>query len=324
MGIDAIVLAGDRKGARLLYGTNKAFLMLKGKPLLSYVLRALDASEEIRSIHIVGPVERVRESLSEFQFRKPISYIDQGESIFQNLWYGSLHSFPEYVRGSDYRSLAGSKEADKVVLATTCDMPMLEPAEVDAFIRQSPINDYDLIFGVTRKEMLLPFLHTPQTPGFSFAYFCFRDQIIRHSNVFLLRPLKLGFVMEEFIPMIYNFRYQKKWRNIFGSLGYILSLGIGPRGIWYFLMLQLAKSADLKGWGRIRELARKRVSLKAVLDYVNPIMQTRFTAQETIGPGTALDADSEEDLAIFEQTYDRWKEIQKRILEGESPLLKEG
>jgi len=318
-----LILAGDRKGARLLYGTNKAFLMLKGRPLVSYVLSALDRSVEVRSIHIVGPVDRIRELLARFPCQKPISYIEQGDTIFQNLWYGSLHTFPEYVRGTDYRNLSGSKEADKIVLAATCDMPMLEPAEIDAFIRSSPVNDYDLIFGVTRKEMLLPFLHTPQTPGFSFAYFCFRDQIIRHANVFLLRPLKLGFVMEEFIPMIYNFRYQKQWRNIFGSLGYILSLGIGPRGIWYFLILQLAKSADLKNRRRLREFARNRITLQKVLDYVQPIMQTRFTAQETIGPGTALDADSEEDLAIFEQTFEQWKEIQRRILEGKYPLPRE-
>ncbi len=323
MGIDALVLAGDRKGARLLYGGNKAFLMLRGKPLLSYVLSALDRAEEIRSIHIAGPKDRIRKLLFEFQYSKPVSYIDQGETIFQNLWFGALHTFPEYERGADYKTLSHLPEADKVVLATTCDMPMLEPAEIDAFIRQSPIPDYDLIFGVTRKELLLPFLHRDHQPGFSFAYFCFRDQIIRHANVFLLRPLQLGFVMEEIIPMIYSFRYQKQWRNIFGSLRYILSLGIGPRGLWYFMWLQTAKSADLRDHRKLRDWARKHITLQKVLDYVQPIMQTRFTAQETIGPGTTLDADSEEDLAVFEQTYDRWKEIQTQILEGKYPLPKD-
>jgi len=320
MAIDTLVLAGDRKGAKLVYGANKAFLMLRGKPLVSYVLSALDRSEEVRSIHIVGPVERMRELLSEFKYQKPVFYIEQGENIFQNIWLGALHTFPQYQRGADYKNLSHLPEANKIVLATTCDMPMLEPVEIDTFIRQAPINDYDLIFGVTRKEMLLPFLQTKNSPGFTFAYFCFKDQIIRHANIFLLRPLKLGYVMEEFIPMIYSFRYQKKWRNILGSLSYILSLGIGLRSIYYFLMLQMAKSADLNNRRKIRDWARKRITLKQILDYAQPIMQTRFTTQETIGPGTTLDADSEEELAIFEQNFDQWKQIQSQILQGNYTL----
>ena len=75
MGIDALVLAGDRKGAKLLYGTNKAFLYLRGKPLLTYVLSALESSKQVDKIHIVGPEERLRELLAEFQFSKPITYI---------------------------------------------------------------------------------------------------------------------------------------------------------------------------------------------------------------------------------------------------------
>ena len=60
MPIDALVLAGDRKGARLVYGANKAFLIFRGKPLLSYVLSALDRASEIRS----RSLQRMRTAVS--------------------------------------------------------------------------------------------------------------------------------------------------------------------------------------------------------------------------------------------------------------------
>lgn len=315
MPIDALVLCGDRKGARLVYGANKAFLRLRGKPLVSYVLSALDRAEEVKAIHLIGPSARLQELLSEFKYEKQIFYIEQGDNIFQNIWYGALHTFPEYKRGADYKTLSHLENADKIILTTTCDMPLLEPVEIDTFIRGAPVKDYDLIFGITRKEMLMPFLQGLNQPGFNFAYFCFREIIFRHANIFLLRPLKLGFIMEEFIPMIYNFRYQKQLKNILGALRYILGLGVGFRGIYYFVLLQTAKSADLKNRLWLRELARNRITLKQILDYIQPIMQTRFTAYETIGPGTTLDADSEEELSVFEQTFEQWKALQQKVIE---------
>jgi len=320
MGIDALVLAGDRKGAKLLYGTNKAFLYLRGKPLLTYVLSALESSKQVDKIHIVGPEERLRELLAEFQFSKPITYIAQGENIFENIWYGALSTFPEYQWGADWSHLKELKEKDKLVLVCTCDIPLLEPKEIDEFIKNAPSKDFDMVFGITRKEMLVPFAPKNGEPGISFAYFVMKDIIFRQANIFLLRPTRLGYVMEQFIPLVYQFRYQKLWRNIIRGFWIIAKLRVGGRALYYFTVLQAGRIFDGKGWRLLRNLARKGVSLERILEYVRPILQTRFTAFETIGPGPALDVDNEEDLAVFEKMFDRFKEIQREILEKRYPL----
>ena len=320
MAIDAVVLAGDRSAARLLYGTNKAFLRLRGKPVVCYVLSALDRSREVRSIHLVGPGDRLKELLAEYNYEKPTSYVEQKENVLNNIWHGALSTFPEYVQGADLARLKTLPEAEKVILATTCDTPLLESKEVDHFIKNAPMNDFDFIFGITRKEMLLPFAPKGDQPGIEFAYFVFKDIIFRHANFFLIRPLKLGYVMDEFIPLIYSLRYQKQWGNIMKAFSAILKHNAGIKSIYYYVVLQMGRSLDMKGWKRTREFIRKGATLPGILKTAQPVLQTRFGAFETIGPGPCIDTDSETDLAIADKMFERWKEIQAQMLQGKYPL----
>ena len=59
--IDAIILAGDRKGSRGIAGTSKLLLEIAGKPLLMYVIEALDKVERVRRIVIIGPSDPIRD-----------------------------------------------------------------------------------------------------------------------------------------------------------------------------------------------------------------------------------------------------------------------
>jgi hypothetical protein len=320
MGVDAVVLAGDRSAARLLYGTNKAFLRLRGKPLLSYVISALDRASEIRSIHVAGPGDRLKELLAEFKYEKPVSYVEQGETVFKNLWYGALQTYPEYERGKDYRELRNSPEASKYILATTCDTPLLEPLEIDNFIKNAPMDNFDFVFGITRKELLMPFAPHGNDPGIDFACFVMKDIIFRHANCFLFRPLKLGYVMDDFIPLIYSIRYQKELSNIMKAMSSIVKAGAGLKALYYFILLQVGRSSDMKGRKWLRDFVRKGITLPKILEYAGPILQTRFGAFETIGPGPALDTDNEVDLAVADKMFERWKEIQGQMLQGKYPL----
>ena len=248
----------------LLYGTNKAFLRLRGKPLLSYVISALDRASEIRSIHIAGPANKLRELLSEFKYDKPVSYIEQGETVFKNLWYGALHTYPEYERGKDYRELRNSPEAAKYVLAITSDTPLLEPSEVNHFIKDAPMDKFDFVFGITRKEVLLPFAPKGNDPGINFAYFVMKDIIFRQANFFQFRPLKLGYVMDDFIPLIYSIRYQKELSNIIKAMSAIIKAGAGLKALYYFILLQVGRSSDMKGRKWLRDFVRKGITLPKI------------------------------------------------------------
>ena len=62
--VNAILLAGDRRASIQLHSDNKAFFELKGVPLFIHVARALMGAELVGDVVIVGPAERIRESLN--------------------------------------------------------------------------------------------------------------------------------------------------------------------------------------------------------------------------------------------------------------------
>jgi len=112
-------------------------------------------------------------------------------------------------------------------------------------------------------------------------------------------------------------------KNIFKTIREIIRLGIGLKAMFYYLTLQSSRSLEGRGWKKTRDLIRKLVRLENVLEYIQPILQTRFTAFETIGPGPTLDTDNEIDLETAEKMFEKFKEIQAQILSGTYPLPKE-
>ena len=59
-GMSAIILAGDRRGSKLVRHENKAFLGFRGEPLLLHVLKALLSAKRVGRIVIIGPAKRIK------------------------------------------------------------------------------------------------------------------------------------------------------------------------------------------------------------------------------------------------------------------------
>ena len=57
---NAILLAGDRCGAKSVFGKNKALLEIKEIPCFIRVLAALQNVESVGEIRLVGPVEYIK------------------------------------------------------------------------------------------------------------------------------------------------------------------------------------------------------------------------------------------------------------------------
>jgi molybdopterin-guanine dinucleotide biosynthesis protein A len=316
MEMDAVVLAGEKEGAKLIRGTNKALLPLRGRPLISYVIEALAGAKAIREIYVVGPDEKLREGLKDFSFAKPLHFVPQKTNIFENIWTGFFATLPEDARERSSSELLGTGHADKPVFVITCDTPLMRPVEVDRFIEDADLEKNDLVLGVTLKEQLLPFAPKDNQPGIEFAYFCFREFIVRHSNIYIMRVLKFARVLEVYIPLVYGIRYQKQLRNIINAIAAIIRLGIGPKAIYIFIMFQIGRSLDASGRYKARDVLRRRLPEKMVLDYLSKVLQTRCAILLTGGPGPALDIDNEVDLETAEKMLDKWQEIHARILAG--------
>jgi CTP:molybdopterin cytidylyltransferase MocA len=318
--LDAIILAGEKEGSIPVRGENKAFLPIKDKPLIGWVIDAIDRAESVRSITVVGPKAKLESRLSGLNTRKPLLFLEQGGNIFENMWNGALSSFSGYRAEAPIEELRTSAEADKAVVALTCDMPLIEPVEVDRFITTAPLDRADLVFGVTREDMLKPYEPAGDDPGIKFICVCMRDIIFRHANIFIFRPLKLAQVMDKYVPIVYNLRYQRRFQNIMAATGMVFRFACSPLKLYLFFLIESASWCHNHGHLRLRQILRRPTELRWSENIASTIFQTRVAIHETIGPGLTLDVDDEPSYQAFITMFDRWKEIQKRQIEaGKEP-----
>lgn len=308
--LDAIILAGGKEGSIPIQGQNKAFLPFRGRPLVGWVVAALERAETIRSITMVGPCEKSRSELAELKLTKPFHLLEQGGNIFENMWHGALSTFPGYHEGITASELQASPEADQAVVALTCDMPMLEPAEIDHFVNHLPLERADLVFGVTREEILRPFAPHGDDPGIGFIYFCAREFLVRHANIFCFRPLKLAHILETIIPNTYRLRYQRNWRNVLTAARDSITFSMPWGTLPLFFTLQFARFCHAHGLFALRDFVRKPLRAAMLENHVSKMLQTRFAYLETIGPGLTLDIDDEASYLAFLKMIDQWKPIQ--------------
>ncbi|HAP67600.1 MAG TPA: hypothetical protein DCQ99_07445, partial [Nitrospinae bacterium] len=63
MKYDTILLTGDKKASRSVFGMNKSMIELNGIPLFMYVLSELQDVDYIGNIYVVGPKSKIEELL---------------------------------------------------------------------------------------------------------------------------------------------------------------------------------------------------------------------------------------------------------------------
>ncbi|HAA64453.1 MAG TPA: molybdopterin-guanine dinucleotide biosynthesis protein A, partial [Thermoanaerobacter sp.] len=109
--MNAIILAGSTKEDKL---PDKAFIEIKGKYMISYVIEALRGCDKIDKIAVVGDPEKLKKVVGIDVI------IEQADNIMDNVLKG-VELFKN----------------DKRVLILTCDIPMLTKEAVCDFIEKS-------------------------------------------------------------------------------------------------------------------------------------------------------------------------------------------
>ena len=134
----AIVLAGDRtKADSLINHTaagSKAMIDLDGTPMVRRVLNSLRAARVVGNIRLAGP--EASEVATDAELK---AWIDNGE-----IYWSEPGISPST---SAYNAMLGLDAEDSVLL-TTADHPLLTPEIVDAFGRQSLVDDVDVTVGL--------------------------------------------------------------------------------------------------------------------------------------------------------------------------------
>lgn len=141
MTMDAVVTAGGKPGegdALFTYtkGNYKALLPIAGKPMIQWVLDALNASSQVGRIVVVGLPSATRLASA-----KPLTLLEDQHGLLENLNAG----VQELVRQAPNTS---------VVLAVSSDIPALRGEMVDWFIQAIRESEHDLYYNVITREVM--------------------------------------------------------------------------------------------------------------------------------------------------------------------------
>lgn len=313
--IAAVVLAGDKKGAKAINHDNKAFLMFRGEPLIVHVLRALQATASVGRIVAVGPAERLKSVIESSSLPEAdrITVVEQRQNLLENGKAGFVASLGMQYSPALFHSLRTSEHADTPALILSCDIPLVTPWEIEELIRSADMSRYDYCPGLTKDDVLKAYYPTDDTPGIRMAYFHLREGRCRHNNLHLVKPLKIHRMV--FVEQMYLARYQRKFTNMFRLIMVFLFVGR-----WMFnatrlyIGLQSARSLyDRYEGGRLYERIRATNRLQSLSRCIGGIMDMKMTGVFTSYGGAVLDIDNAKDLKIAERMRNRWMDHQERI-----------
>ncbi|HHW91646.1 MAG TPA: NTP transferase domain-containing protein [Firmicutes bacterium] len=162
--VEAIVLAGslnDRGLREISKEPYEALIPLAGKPMVEYVLDALQESPSISRIIVVGPA-----SLAKLQIPKLTTVVESTISVMDNLRLGL-----EQVSGEKY------------VLLATSDIPLLTAAAVEDFIARSRDQEGDLFYSIVDKKT-----NENYFSGIQRTYVKLKDGTFTGGNLFYFHP----------------------------------------------------------------------------------------------------------------------------------------
>ncbi len=322
---DAVMLAGDRKAAKRIHNENKAFLPFRDEPLFIPVVRSLLSADEIERIVVVGPVERLKESLDRFvpvtKREKEIVVVEQGRNLIENAKLGFLSTIPSVVQAGRVRpdevnavfdDLIGTEHSEHAVLYLSCDIPLATPLEIGEFVSLSDMEEYDYSIGLTTDKVLEYYLPDEEKPGIRMEYYHLNECKCRHNNMHYGKPLKA--VGLRYVERMYELRYQTRFVNVVKAVSQILSTGTSVLSILrLFLGLQRAMSLSRRNGVRAYERIRRKNRLDLILHYIGKVLGMRVQAVFTSYGGAVLDVDNANNMSIAEKMYDVWMSHQYAI-----------
>ncbi|MBI5207222.1 MAG: hypothetical protein HY934_05460 [Candidatus Firestonebacteria bacterium] len=312
--LDVIILAGDHKKNIKLYSDNKGFLIVENIPIIIHILNSLINVKEISNIIIVGPKERLDNTLNKHRHKlnktdKSIITVEQKDNILQNAWEGFFQSIPEYANNSLSMEQIKNKYMDKPVLFLSVDVPMVMPEEISYFIAKCDLNKYDYFTGITPREVMSLYYPTETQPGIIMAYLHFKENLYRVSNIHLVKPFRIKDI--EYINLMYDIRYQKKIINV---LLFIINILDAPNTLElciYYINMQMALFLSHIKLKSARDFFRKFVILNNVEKAISLLIGAEFKAIEIPFGGLALDIDNEKDFNTLVFMFKQWKEKQR-------------
>ncbi len=310
--IPAIVVAGDRRAAKAVYGESKVYLQLGGRPLVAHVVAALQQVPEVAEVWVVGNAERLREVFGApgvaRSLAKPLRVVPQFRSLYENGWQTYRRLLPG--AGPDGRDPL-PEDLDREVLFLSGDLPFAAPQEISAFVRQARDAGCSYALGLATEESLRGFAaRSPGEPGIEPALFNLREGRFRQTNLHLIRPARIEnrFYIEE----MYEHRYQREWGHAAALAWRLLWSEQGGLSVLsYYALMHLAAIAHRRRLHRLADAIRHRIPTARIERGVSGLLRAAFRLVVTEAGGCAIDIDTEPEYDAARQRYAEWRAAQE-------------
>ncbi len=305
-----ILAAGDKGRARLVHGTNKALLDLAGVPVFTHVLAALERSPSVDRIYMVGPKAALEKAMARpgipFEGRKPLTFLDQWENLYQNVW----NTFQSVLREEGIPEAASQ---DMAVLVVPSDIPLLVPEEVEEFVNSCDMGRFDYVIGLTSESVLSHYYPQRHRKGIRLMYFHVREGSFRQNNLHLVKPLRM--LNRLYVQKAYDYRLQREWGQILRLFWEIFWRERGTRRmVGHYVLLHLAAllhRIPFVPLYRVPAFFLRRARLERA---ISTLLGTRFATVETHYGGSALDIDTPEHYTVIQENFEAWREMQRHGL----------
>jgi molybdopterin-guanine dinucleotide biosynthesis protein A len=313
MKIDAAILIGDRGKIRPIQGENKNFLDLNGLPLFFYAVKALEESQYVNQIFIVGDQDRIQKIITRnsrvLKAPDKIIALEQRRNLFENAFVAFDDALDVERKNNRSPEWAGE---EKAMLYMPGDTPLITPQEIDEFLEKCDVNSIDYSLGMSTEEGLMPFYPTEKERGIKMAYFYVKGKKYRLNNLHLIKPFKIK--NRHSIQRMYDYRYQKQFIYFLKLLLGFYRAHVQRRGIYYFLILHWNLFLSRIGLESLTPPFRRMISVEDIEDVVRNFLGCRFKIVETNLTGAALDIDNEKDYETMKIRFHFWREYQASLI----------
>jgi len=162
---NALILAGSKKIGPLEISANvenKALILINNKPIVNYVIDALQESKNIKKIVVVGPEKMLSKGIDQ----KIDQILNSGDTILENIEKG-LNYF----------------HSDDSILILTSDIPLITANAIDEFLGICADRDADVGYPIITKEKIIK--KYPETER---TYIKMKEGMICGGNIVLIKP----------------------------------------------------------------------------------------------------------------------------------------
>ena len=282
--MNAYVFANTQNPKQQVNATNCAFLPLEGRPLLIYVLMALDRVTPIEKVIVIGATKEIMRAIEsvifEIPFQKKIMVVEERGSFLESVMFAQTESHKKAGQ------LDGLNMISEPALFLPGNIPFLTTAEVSSFIAASDMSTADCYLS-TISGQATPFPMPKQDQNNLDDP---EKQAIIPGRLLLAKCDAIG--DSDVIKKIET-HYKNKQADQ--------------------LLSPLALEAFLKGMGISlkTKFSETNAALSEIEEKISTLLKTRFKLTQCATPGHALPA---EDTKSYQFLMDHFEDWRKHIM----------